>query len=184
MTAHVTTGQIFDLAKDEKSKRARYIPIIDRAGNLLTEYLNEHQEKTGASLIRLVDGDVYLSKVAKDAGYVLYEDMCKGRLEGIEASTHHWLVYEALGVEVAANRIPEPGALTLDEMWHPEVVRRLGAFTNGAERIPRAAMQEWLEKIRAKGDEMEDVSDEQAEDLGMTVEPKKKLNELMGRKVV
>ena len=73
--------------------------------------------------IRTEEGFPFLSPRYAANGWVMYEDLCKGRVPGIKKDIDAWKRWEALIRLNAEGRII-PAEILGDQMWHPEVVRR------------------------------------------------------------
>jgi hypothetical protein len=79
-----------------------------------------------------------LARWARDQGHVLYENLCKGEVAGVEASHQHWQIWISAVKLYASNRAPARGALEkvceklgLQSIFHPEVNRRRSQAANG-----------------------------------------------------
>lgn len=71
-------------------------------------------------------------------GYVLYEDLCMGRVPNVEASPEHWKLWQAIVKMYARGHAPARGALEraaakigLKSIFHPEVERRRKLVADG-----------------------------------------------------
>lgn len=64
-------------------------------------------------------------------GWVLYEDLCDGRVPGVAASREHWTVWIRYVDMLAKGRVPAPGSIPEDRFYHPEVLRRRAKAAEG-----------------------------------------------------
>ncbi len=62
---------------------------------------------------------------------MLYEDLCKGRVHGVEASPEHWRFWQRLAELRKAGREPAPGSIPAEKFYHPEVLRRRERASQG-----------------------------------------------------
>lgn len=73
--------------------------------------------------IRALDGVPVLHPRYARQGWVLYEDLCKGRVPGIEADLEAWERWQTLRA-LLAKSAPIPAGKLGDDLFHDEVVRR------------------------------------------------------------
>lgn len=64
-------------------------------------------------------------------GWVLYEDLCRGRIDGIESSPLHWEVWTKFVAKQAKGFVFAPGSIPEEEFYHPEVLRRRAKANDG-----------------------------------------------------
>jgi hypothetical protein len=145
-------------------------PLVDPAGQVIDALVNTRLEHPGLVFVRMVEGQLVLTKHARDNGLVSYRDMCLGKIEGVEASAIHWRIYQKL-TEMAANgQRPATDAITPEQMWHPEVVRRMAAEQAGGHRVDADAMAKILDDIRAQGTD-DEAAEARAVKAGIDFEP-------------
>lgn len=88
-------------------------------------------EEIGDVPIAARSGVPFLDPRYVEAGWVMYEDMCKGRVVGIEADELAWQRWQNL-VKCKAQGQPIPAGKLGEDFWHAEVRRR-----SREGRIPR-----------------------------------------------
>jgi len=101
---------------------------IGPKGQVVTRHLTPGQGDIGDTPIRIVSGRAQLDPLYVDAGWVLYEDLCKGRVPGIPADTNAWTRWQSYCQDMARGRIVRPELLK----FHSEVYARengLGSTT-------------------------------------------------------
>jgi len=110
----------------------RHIPQAPRLASL----------KQGDVPITADEGEGRLSPRYARAGWVLYEDLCAGRVDGIASSPKHWRIWQRY-IEAKARGL-NPGTVSDDDFFHPEVVRRRQLANHGALHMDPAATRSWL----------------------------------------
>jgi len=99
-------------------------------------------EQIGDVPLRIRDGEPYLAKSYKRAGWCLYEDLCRGAVEGVEPDMVKWNLWQKCIKDHANNR-PIPGSTLNERNWlHAEVWRRRDE--RGMNSVTKTEMQEWL----------------------------------------
>lgn len=100
------------------------ILAIGPEGQLAIRHLTPGRlEEIGDVPIRTLSGYPVLDPRYAKAGWVMYEDLCFGRVAGIEGDELAWKRWRSLcDLHAAGQPIPE-GKLG-DDFWHPEVQRR------------------------------------------------------------
>jgi hypothetical protein len=74
--------------------------------------------------IRTIDGMPVLSPRYAQQGWVLYEDLCMGKVPGIAADHDAWERWERLVELYRRGQTMPAGAIDDDTFFHPEVARR------------------------------------------------------------
>ena len=81
---------------------------------------------------------IQVTMYARASGTVLYEDLCKGKIAGIEASPKHWQLWQRVCELRAQGKEPRRGALEqaagklgLSKIYHPEVYKRRSLVAEG-----------------------------------------------------
>jgi hypothetical protein len=118
-----------DPAKPNPWKECRVFAAISPTGQLITRFAdlafaNWAKASAGQSAITLNSGKAAIHPEFEKRGFVLYEDLCKGRVEGVEASPKHWDIWLRYVKLRAEGHEPAPGSITPERFWHPEVLRR------------------------------------------------------------
>ena len=123
----------------------RVFAAIGPSGQLITVFA-EHSATTseqGQSPITVHKGAASIHPAFAVRGFVLYSDVCSGRVPGVEASPKHWAIWQNYVAAMAAGKVFAPGAIPAEKFYHPEVLRRRAAAasggTFGAEDIAAAA---------------------------------------------
>jgi hypothetical protein len=81
--------------------------------------------EAGDMPIVMMDGRPVVHPRWAAKGWVLYKDMCAGRVPGVPADADAWRRWESLKALRAAGQEVPAGALVDDlDLWHPEVKRR------------------------------------------------------------
>lgn len=111
-------------------------PAIGPDGQLLvrfadTELEGWHDAKAGQNPVMLSAGKAVIHPEFEKRGFVLYQDLCLGKVLGIEASPKHWERWLQYVKLMASGRIPEPGAIRDEDFYHPEVLRRRSRASAG-----------------------------------------------------
>lgn len=104
---------------------------ISPDGDLITRFADTGfagwgSAAAGQSAITLNSGKAAIHPDFERRGFVLYEDLCKGRVDGVEASPKHWEIWQRY-LTMRANGIePDPKSKSLapEHFYHPEVLRR------------------------------------------------------------
>jgi hypothetical protein len=138
----------------------------------------------GLTPVHFENGTISIARWARAVGFVLYEDICKGRAESvidgevrqIEASPKHWqawLNYVALmrrgaqlptarPVESAEGGKPVVDSIT-SKMYHPEVIRRREQAKRGGRNT--ISEERALEMILATPEDMLEAAGRGASDI-------------------
>lgn len=125
-------------------------PAICPNGQLLvrfadTEFEGWHDAKAGQNPVMLSAGKAVVHPEFEKRGFVLYQDLCLGRVPGIEASPRHWETWLSYVKLMASGRIPQPGAISDEDFYHPEVLRRRAqASAGGLAVMPAEKLAELL----------------------------------------
>ena len=144
-------------------------PVVDPQGHVIAAEICTWLDKPGIRLVVQHEGQIMLTKHAKDLGMVLYRDMCFGHVPGVEASPVHWKIYLAVSALKAKNQVPDHGALPPEKLYHPEVIRRRKADSGGVRRISVDEIESILEGIRSQATGDEETARAAAEERGMVV---------------
>jgi len=97
------------------------------------EFVYRHFSKTDPELrdagignvpIRSFMGRAIISRDFERAGWVLYEDLCKGKVEGVEADMAKWAVWQRLISERAKGTRIQSRSVDDKVYLHAEVLRR------------------------------------------------------------
>ena len=149
MSAHAT--ELFEYLEDIR-KPSRYAnqwafpthAAVGPHGQIVTRHINSEAQAQGDVPILVVDGLPVISpRYARD-GWVLYEDLCKGRVPGIDGDADAWTRWVNLKRLRAEGRELPPGVIKdEDAFWHPEIARRRAAAPGfAATRDPAKAMEQ------------------------------------------
>jgi hypothetical protein len=165
----VTTEVIeFGIPGRKRSVQQITEPVVDPQGNVISALVDTRLREPGLRFVVQREGQLLLTKHARDLGMVFYRDMCLGRVPHVAASPVHWTIYEKIKSMVAAGQRPAQGSITPEQMYHPEVIRRRGLNRDGIQRVDGAAMAAILDEIRESAPEMSDEEIQRdAERLGM-----------------
>lgn len=172
----------------EKITPMIYEPVVGLGGEVIPAPVNTVLDKPGLCFVKLVEGELVLTKHAKRLGYTFYRDMCLYGIpeDGVEPSPEHWYLYQALLELKAKNQLP--ANMPSDEVkWHPEVLRRQKANASGVQRVSDERLQEAVDRIRAQSDNspeaiasarakglvVPDQTDSSIDDLVKSIESKK-----------
>jgi hypothetical protein len=79
--------------------------------------------------IKVESGIPHVSEAYKARGWVSYEDLCKGKVEGVEADPVAWIHWTSVCQLRAAGRDREIH-------WHPEIARRAAGGGSTAWSLP------------------------------------------------
>lgn len=97
---------------------------IGPEGQLCIRHLTPGRlEEVGDVPIRTMRGIPVLDPLYARAGWVMYEDLCMGRVAGCEADELAWKRWQSM-VELHAKGQPIPPDKLGDDFWHAEVIRR------------------------------------------------------------
>jgi hypothetical protein len=145
-------------------------PVVDPQGNVISALVDTRLREPGLRFVVQREGQLLLTKHARELNMVFYRDMCLGRVPGVAASRVHWAIYEKIRAMVAAGQRPARGSISPEQMYHPEVIRRRALNRDGIERVDEAAMSAILDEIREAAPEMTaDEIERESDRLGMTV---------------
>jgi hypothetical protein len=111
--------------------------------HVVTNHPDLANEKIGVQPIALLDGTPMISAQYRSMGWVLYEDLCRGAVPGVEASPAHWTYWKKYVAVRASGRAPARGSIRDEEFFHPEVLRRR-ARAGGPASVDLAGMRELL----------------------------------------
>ena len=114
----------------------RVFPAIGPNGDLIirfcdTDVAGWQDAKAGQNPITLNSGQPAIHPDFARRGFVLYEDLCKGRVHGVEASPEHWRFWQRLAELRKSGREPAPGSIPAEKFYHPEVLRRRERASQG-----------------------------------------------------
>jgi hypothetical protein len=123
-------------------------PVVDEHGNVQAVIVQTRLDKPGVTLVTMHEGQLQLTRHARKRGYVFYRDMCLGVVPGVEASPIHWKIYEKIRQMVSGGQRVD---VTPEMIFHPEVLRRRGAHTNGHRRVGVDKMAEIIGELREAG---------------------------------
>lgn len=143
-------------------------PLVTPEGMIVDAPISS-LEKPGLRLVASHEGQLMLTKHARDLGYVFYRDMCRGALPGVEASPVHWQIYQKVRAMVATGRRPAQGSITLEELYHPHILVMRGKASQGLKKVGRDDMQAILDEVRAMSSGDDETARAAALELGMTL---------------
>jgi len=108
---------------------------IGPKGQIVIRHLTPSNTKDiGDVAIKTMSGRAVLDPLYAARGWVMYEDLCAGRVNGVEADANAWKRWQSL-IEHNARGKALPKALRNDDkLYHPEVARRRKA--GGLEVVP------------------------------------------------
>ena len=114
----------------------RVFPAIGPNGDLVirfcdTDVAGWQDAKAGQCPITLNSGQPAIHPDFARRGFVLYEDLCRGRVPGVEASLEHWGYWQRLAELRRSGREPAPGSIPAEKFYHPEVLRRRERASQG-----------------------------------------------------
>lgn len=114
----------------------RAFPAIGPNGDLIVRFADTdvagwQDAKAGQNPITLNSGQPAIHPDFARRGFVLYEDMCKGRIAGVEASPQHWSFWLRMVELRKSGREPAPGSIPAEKFYHPEVLRRRERASSG-----------------------------------------------------
>lgn len=93
-------------------------------GQLVVRHLTPDYGEIGDVPIKMLSKRLTLCPAYAELGWVSYEDLCKGRVAGVEADLDAWKRWESLCKHNATGkRLPEQ-LLDESKLLHPEVIRR------------------------------------------------------------
>jgi hypothetical protein len=121
----------------------RFAPVVDKEGNVLEEQV-DHPNHSGLRWAKVVDGQVILTRRAREQGVVFYRDMCLGRIDGVEAAPEKWGHWLAVKKMRGRGLVPARGALSMETLYHPECIRRAEANQGGVTRLDEKAINDLL----------------------------------------
>jgi hypothetical protein len=121
------------------------IPAVTSTGSLTVTFLDRQLMRRGQPVMQglapigyTAEMGVSLTRLAKAQRTVLYEDLCLGRVAGVEASPGHWKIWQRVCEVRASGRDIRKGALEqlaikvgLERPYHPEVYRRRELVSDG-----------------------------------------------------
>lgn len=121
------------------------VPTVTADGALTVTFLDRKQVQAGEPVLQGFTPVAYTPEMginvtmhARAGGAVLYEDLCAGKVPGIEASPKHWQLWRSVCELRAQGRDLRRGALEaaatklgLAKPLHPEVYRRRAAVGDG-----------------------------------------------------
>lgn len=164
---------------ENKWRDAIAVPTVTATGVVNVTFLDKHLVRSGIPVLQGLAPVAYTQETgisltvhARREGVVLYEDLCRGRIAGCEASPKHWHLWERIADLRAQGKEPRRGVpeasaarLGLDSIYHPEVYRRRSLVAEGG--LFAVGVDEVLDYAGFSGDEI--VAELEAE----PVEPKK-----------
>ena len=98
----------------------------------------------GDTPIKVRDGRPYIDPDYEAKGWVMYEDLCKGRVEGVAADMPRWQLWQLMCQEKAKGRRIPSSAVPADYL-HPEVIRR--REEQGTNSLTRDELRDWAVKF-------------------------------------
>jgi hypothetical protein len=121
------------------------IPAVTSTGSLTVTFLDRQLMRRGQPVLQglapvgyTAEMGISLTLHARSQRTVLYEDLCLGRVEGVEASPGHWKIWQRVCEVRASGRDIRKGALEqlaikvgLERPYHPEVYRRRELVSEG-----------------------------------------------------
>lgn len=118
------------------------VAAVGPKGQLVVRHMTpDNLRDIGDVPIKTMSGRARLDPLYEERGWVMYEDLCAGRVPGVAADPDAWKRWQSLIRYNAAGK-PLPEALRNDDkLFHPEVARRRKA--GGLEVMPT------LEEFRA-----------------------------------
>lgn len=125
-TINGETTPIRQLGQSENPWKLRTVAAVGPLGQLVVRHLEETRADVaiGDVPIKTMSGQPILDPIYVKRGWVLYEDLCTGRVPGVEGDLDAWTRWKSLVAYNAAGR-PLPAALRDDDrFFHPEVARR------------------------------------------------------------
>lgn len=111
----------------------RVFAAIGPSGQLITTFAErgEASSEQGQSPITVHKGAASIHPDFARRGFVLYQDLCMGRVPGVEASPAHWALWQKYVAAMAAGTIFAPGSIPPEKFYHPEVLRRRATAGDG-----------------------------------------------------
>ena len=101
-------------------------------------------EEIGDVPIMVTKGKVFISPDWEQRGWVLYEDLCRGRVEGVAADMPRWALWQKM-CELKAKGLRIPSSAVREDFWHPEVLRR--KREQGTVSVTPADLLDWAKKF-------------------------------------
>jgi len=121
-------------------------PVVGPNGEF-QEAVLEHNG--GMMLVTVAHGQAMLMQWAREAGWTLYRDICFGRIPGVEGDPRFWRIYELVSKSRRAGKLPARGALTAEQIYHPEVLRRRTERSGGYQRFTAEEFEATLAEMEA-----------------------------------
>ena len=144
---HVITG------KDGKPKEVRLsVPLVSARGQLQEVDVSLTLANPGLRLVIESQGELQLTKRARDRGFVFYKDICFGKIEGVPASPKHWALWEAVRDMRRAGKQPGRGTLPPEKLYHPYVLHLRKSNAGQFQLVEQAGIDAMLDEIMGQGD--------------------------------
>ena len=154
------------------------VPLVSPRGQLQEAQVSLTLSNPGIKLVVESQGELQMTKWARDKGFMFYKDICFGKIEGVPASPKHWVLWEAVRDMRRAGQQPARGTLPAEKLYHPYVLELRATKSGDFEIVDQAAIDAMINTIMAQADGADvEAARAQAKQLGVTVpaaEPKRR----------
>jgi len=146
-------------------------PVVSSRGQFHEANVDLTGKPMGLKLVVEREGVIMLTKRARDLGFMLYSDICKGKIPGVPASEAHWKLWVEVRNLRVARKLPKRGALTPEQLYHPYVIELRTNRSGKFELYDESAVDELIAEVKAQASNYDEAAAKvRAEELGMTLE--------------
>lgn len=104
------------------------VAAVSPKGDFVYRHFSRHpdlvDEQIGEVPLRIREGQPYLAPHYARIGWVMYEDLCKGKIPGVAADMPKWTMWQRIIAERAKGKRLPSSALPDEKYLHAEVLRR------------------------------------------------------------